>query len=218
MIRRQKHRPTVDAAAEADAHRCFGRDVLEPAPNLVRRRPEVGSADGVEVGGQPIALGIEETGVGRVRIRTADQMEFDHVMGRDHARVARMELAGQPFLLEPVVNGVDALRDDQGRAFRAFGEKVAHGAIERARQAHPFAFAGHQSEGAFDGAHGLGRTREDTRPGFIDRKIEDAVRGGIEQIHHSLEVSVARRIHTSATCTTTAQRKKAEMDENAQSE
>ena len=38
------------------------------------------------------ALGREEARVGRIRIRTADEREIDHVMRRHHARVARMKL------------------------------------------------------------------------------------------------------------------------------
>ena len=53
-----------------------------------------------------------------------------------------MELVGQTFALELGVDGIHAVSHDEGRTLRAFGQKVAHGAIEGPSHAHRFAIAG----------------------------------------------------------------------------
>jgi len=76
-----------------------GGKLLEPTRDFVRERPEVPSPDLVEVGRETVAARREEARVGGRRIRAADELEFDHVVGRHHPGVAGMELVGELLLL-----------------------------------------------------------------------------------------------------------------------
>jgi hypothetical protein len=55
-----------------------------------------------------------------------------------------MKLIGEPFALKLLVNGVDAISDNQRGAFRALGQEIAHRSIQRPRHAHCFAIAREQ--------------------------------------------------------------------------
>ena len=77
----------------------------------------------------------EEPRVGRVGIGTADQRDLDDVVGGHHARVARMELAGEPVGGERLMQRVDAIGDVERRPLVALGQEVAHRPIERPRHA-----------------------------------------------------------------------------------
>src|SRR5712691_10706637 len=55
----------------------------------------------------------KETRIGRFRIGTADELEFHNVMGRHHPGVTRMKLVVEAFGLEPGMNRIYAVGDNQ---------------------------------------------------------------------------------------------------------
>ena len=87
---------------------------------------------------------------------------------RDHARVARMELAGEPFVVERALQRVDAVGDEQRRPFLALGEEVAHRPIHRPRHADGEAVDGDERERAVDRADGRRVAAEHAAPRLLD--------------------------------------------------
>jgi hypothetical protein len=57
-----------------------------------------------------------------------------------------MKLAAEAFGFELIVNCVNAVSHNEGGAFGTFGEKVAHGPVERAHHPHGLPFSGEQGE------------------------------------------------------------------------
>ena len=188
VIRDQEDAAAVDAAGEADADGLLFGNPLEPAGDFVGEGGDVGAADDVEIGGQRAHGRSKEAGIDRVRIGATDELQFHDVVGGDHAGVAGMELRVEAFGLQPVVDGVDARSDDQGRAFRALGEEVAHGAVEGACHAHGLARAGEQGEGSLDVANGLGRLLEQEAAGVLDGHVVDLVGFGGGQIDYPFDI------------------------------
>src|ERR1043166_1518037 len=126
MIGRQEHGSAVDAAAEADAERFLRRQMSQPPGNLVCEPPDVDAPNLFKVCREPGGARTKEPKIGRIRIRTTHELNLDHIMRRNHARVAGMELVLESGASEPGVNHVDSVSDDQGGTFLSFREEVAH--------------------------------------------------------------------------------------------
>ncbi|HXM91043.1 MAG TPA: hypothetical protein VN974_05825, partial [Candidatus Dormibacteraeota bacterium] len=62
---------------------------------------------------------------------------------------------------QPVVYGVDTMGDNEDRAFLALGQKVTHGAIQRASHFYRFATAGDERKRAGDFTYFMGGGFED---------------------------------------------------------
>src|SRR5437667_5530743 len=143
VIGHEENRPAVDAAGKADADGRLDAQLsplapvlslserlprltgeVQPPGDFVRQRADVTAADFIEVGRQCVALWREEAPAGRLGIRTANELDFDEVMRRNHARVGGMKLVVEAFGLELSVNGVDAVGDDERRAFLPFGQEI----------------------------------------------------------------------------------------------
>src|SRR2546430_2674822 len=165
------------------------RSTLFPYTTLFRSA-DVMTTDFVQVGWQGVALRSEETRVGRVRIRAADELDFHDVMRRHHARVAGMELVVEALGLKLLVNRVDAVGDDERGSFVTLGEEVAHRAIERPGHANSLAVARQQSEGAVNLADVFGLAREQALTRFIGCHIVDAVKGRLEEVNDPFNVMV----------------------------
>ena len=156
--------------------------------DLFRQRADVSAADLVEIGGQERRRRIEEARVLRIGIRTSDQLKLHHMVGRHHAGVTGMKLRGEPFRFQPVVNGVDAVGHNQHRTGLPLGEKVAHGAIERARHDDGFALARDQRERTLDLAGRFRRVIDKKLPRRIGGQIVNPIRVRIEKIDDSFYV------------------------------
>src|SRR6266568_6653605 len=83
---------------------CWGQrrpvsDASEPFGDFVRQCANVACADFVKVRRERVAARREKAFVNRVRVRAADQVYLDNMMGWHHPSVARMELSIETFLL-----------------------------------------------------------------------------------------------------------------------
>ena len=108
-------------------------------------------------------------------------------MGRHHARVARVELIRQAVVRKRLMQGIDAIRHIQRRAFLAFGQEVAHRAIHRARQANRDPFGGHKGERSIDGADGDRVAGEHAAPCGFHVHVGDSIQRRVEQIDHTAD-------------------------------
>src|SRR5438094_9634336 len=95
-------------------------------------------------------------------------------MRRHHASVTRMELAIEPVGFELLVNGVDAVRDDERGSFGAFGEEIAHRPVERAGHADDFTITGKQREGTVDSADSFWLAGKHAPARFVHGHVVDA--------------------------------------------
>ena len=163
---------------------------VQPLRDFFGQRGDVDAADGIEIGGQRAGCGREEARVDGIGIGAADKLQFDDVVRRHHARVAGVKLRVQTFGLEPVEDGVDAVSHDQRRAFSAFGQKIAHGPVERARHLDGLARPREQGEGAFDSPHGFRRMLEQKLAGVVDAQVVDLVCFGVRQVDDSFNIVV----------------------------
>ena len=77
---------------------------------------------------------------------------------------------------------IHAVGYDEGGSFFAFGEEVACGAIQRARQTNGFFFFGQKREGAFDGANLIGVAALEAAAGFLFAHVADAVVAGGKEV------------------------------------
>ena len=133
VISGKKHRATIDAAGKTNANRLLLRNLAQPLGDFLREGANVTSSDFGQILRELISLRIEKAGVSGIGIRAADELNFHHVMGRNHPGVAGVELFGQTFPLEPLVNCINPIGHDQSRPFGAFGQKIAYRAVEGAR-------------------------------------------------------------------------------------
>ena len=105
VIRGQEHAAAVDAAGEADADRSVRGNRVEPLANLVGERADVLLPDYIQIGRQGPHLRREESRVNRIGIRAAYELNFDDVMGGDHARgKLGWKLRVEAFFAEPLIN------------------------------------------------------------------------------------------------------------------
>ncbi len=131
----------------------------------------------------------KEPRVLRIRIGTADQRDFDHVVRRDHPRVARMKLIGQPFAREGVAQRVHAIGDKERRAFLALGQKVPHRPVHRPRQPDRDPLAGDQRERSVDRAHRVRVAAQHAPARLVGVHVVETVQCGVEEIDHTSQVS-----------------------------
>jgi hypothetical protein len=101
-----------------------------------------------------------------------------------------MKLRAEPFGLEPRLNFVDAIGDDQRWTFVTLREEVTHGAIKAASHANLFSFASDEGEGAVDLANGSRRTIQDSFARFIGGHVVNLVGSRIEKIDDAFDVLV----------------------------
>src|SRR5436190_1373904 len=81
-----------------------------------------------------------------------------------------------------------AISSQSALMYVAFGEEVAHRAVERAGEANFLAFARDDGEGAVDLTDGSGRTVEDAGAGFFDRQVVDLIGGRVQQVNDAFKV------------------------------
>ena len=188
MVSDEEDGAAIHTAGETNPDGFTGRQAAEPLPDLVAQGADVVFAQLLEVGGKGVALRRKEALVNRVGIGATNQMNLHDVMSRNHAGIAGMELRPESLLLQPVPDRVNAVGHDEGGAFVALGQKVAHRTIQGAGQADDLPFFGHQREGSLDLPDRLSRAAPDALPRFLDAHIEDAVGSGIGEIYYSLEI------------------------------
>ena len=169
-------------------------DSFQPLSNFIRERADVGAADLVEIGGELVALRIEEAQVNGIGVRASDELQLDDVMRRHHARVAGMKLVLEAFALEPGVENIDAVGDDERGTFGALGEEVTERAVHGTGEPDTFAFARNEGERAFDFADGFGRSVEHAGAGFIHGHVVNLVGGGIEEVNNAFEIFVVHGV------------------------
>ena len=175
----EEDRAAVDAAGEADADRAVGRAQPQPFGDLVARGRRC--RRGRWRRGRPAgrcARGCEEAGIGRVGIGAADEGDVGDVMGGHHARVGRMELIGQPLLLEVAREWRRCGRRRPGPALPALGDEVAQRPADGAGHADVLAGRGDQGEIAVDAAHRGGIAGGDELPGLLGGHVEDRIAAG----------------------------------------
>ena len=101
-----------------------------------------------------------------------------------------MKLSVQPFELELVEDGVNAIRHDQRRAFGALGEEVTHRTIHRARHADGLAVAGEQRKRSINLAHRLGLARQHALPRLVEGQVMDLIERRVKQVNHAFDIVV----------------------------
>jgi len=109
MIGHEKKPAPLSMPPEKAAPMGSSAGITAATGDFIRQRADVASANFVEISWERIALWREITRVNRIGIGTAYELDFDHVVGRHHARVARMKLAARPFRLELIEDGVNAV-------------------------------------------------------------------------------------------------------------
>ncbi len=188
VIRHQEYRAAVDASREADADRLLDRNRAKPLLDFVGERADVPGADLVRIGRQGPGGGVEIPRVGRSRIGTPDELDLDDVMGRHHARVARVELAREAFLLEEGPDDVDAVGDHERGARRLFRQEIAQRAVERPREPHATAVARDERERAVDLPHRFRRGAADPSACFFDGHVVNAILLRVRQVDDPFDV------------------------------
>src|SRR5580692_2441607 len=169
------------------------RNADQPLFDLAGQRTDVGCAYLVEAGAHRSLRRGEEPRVNRVRIGAADQLQRDHVVGGNHPGVAGLELGFQSFRFQPVVDGVDARRDDQHRSRLALGEEVAQGPVQRTCQLHGLAGARDQSKRTCDAAHFFRRSVQYYLARLLYREAIELVRLWFREIDYLLNVLLLHR-------------------------
>ena len=99
-----------------------------------------------------------------------------------------MELVRQTLELQLGVDGIHAVGHDEGRTLGAFGQEVAHRAIEGASHAHRLSVAGQEGEGAVDLCHAGCITAENPFNGLGLRDVAQTVQRGIQEVDDALNV------------------------------
>ena len=99
----------------------------------------------------------KEPRVNRIGVGAPNQFDVDNMMSGDHPGIAGVELRFEPLSLEPAIDRVNAVRDDQYWAFLLLGQEITHRSIQGAHHAHRLADLGDQRKGAFDLVHRRGR-------------------------------------------------------------
>jgi hypothetical protein len=94
-----------------------------------------------------------------------------------------VKLVAEANLVQRALKGVDAVRHEERRALVAFGQEVAHRAIERT--GHPDRDAVHRDkrERTVDRAHGGGVAPEYAAARLVDADVVQLIEPGIEQVH-----------------------------------
>ena len=191
MVDDEQHGAAVDAAGEADANRRLSVavpvEVDQPFRRLVRQRADVSLANRVEVRGKRPAVGCEEARVGRLRIRAADERQLHDVVRRHHPRVAGVKLVLEARVDERRVQRVDAIRDEQRRAFVALRQEIPHRPIQRPRQADGDAVDGDDGKRPVDGADGGGVAAEHSPAGLVEVQVVEAGLLRVEQVDDAFD-------------------------------
>jgi hypothetical protein len=188
MVRREKNTSAVDAAREADANRFMGRHAVEPLRNLFGEHADIELADSIEIGKERARFRRKKSRVHRVGVGAADELNLDHVMGRNHSRVAGMKLRRESFVLQPVVDRIDARCHNQHRALGMLGEEVAHGPIERPSHFDRLARLRYQSKGARDLHNAVAGMIAKTTASLFGGEIVDLVRVRVGEIDDSFHI------------------------------
>ena len=174
--RHQQHRRAVDAARERDRHRLIVGNRLQPPRDRLVRRRDVRGASLSHIGRAESNGRVEEAVIARRRIGTANLIELDDVVSRDHARVGRVELPGDPLLAAPREDLIHPLGHDEERPVIHLRDEVAQRDADRPRQPHGLPVAGGHGEVAIGGTkrrrvaapdrgdHLVCRTRRSARP------------------------------------------------------
>ena len=197
-VRRQEHRAAVYPAGETAADRLGFWDALEPFANFIFQRGDVVVANRAEVGGVVVAARIEKAFVRRVGVRAAYELDGHQIMRWNHARVVRMKLIAKSLFLEPLVNSIDAMSDDERRPLDLLCQKVAQRSVERAGQLDRLAVLGDKREGAVEVADGFRRAGEHALARLGAGEIVQLGLVGIGQVNDAFDVLVHdRRLFTS---------------------
>ena len=125
MVEDEENAPRIDATGEEDTERFARPHAVEPGGERLPEGLDVALADLVEIGAPAVALGGEKSAADGIRVGAADEGQFHEVMRRHHPGVGGMELVGEPFGLEPGVNRVDPVGDDEDRPGSLLGDEVA---------------------------------------------------------------------------------------------
>src|ERR1017187_8707983 len=158
MVGDEEDSPAIHTAREANPNGLAGLQAAQPLPDLAAQGTDIVFAQLLKVRRKGVPLRREEALVNRVRIGAPDQMDLHDVMRWNHTSIAGMELRLEPFLFQPIPDRIDAVGHDEGRAFLALGQKIAHRTIEGAGQADNLPFFGHQREGSLDLPDSLSRS------------------------------------------------------------
>ena len=108
-------------------------------------------------------------------------------MGGNHSRITGMKLAIEPFLFEPVPDGMDPLGDHQHGTRMLLGDGMAQRPPDRTSHPHNLALFVNQSELSVDRSNLLGITRGDTSRRLIGRHIQKQVSRRIDQVDRSFD-------------------------------
>ena len=142
------------------------------------------------IGWQLVHGRIKEAGVNRIRIRTAYQLNLGHIVRRNHAGVAGVELVLQTLVFQPLMDRVDPLRHNQRRPLRALGQKITHGAIQRTGHPHSLSLLRHQRKRTVDPSHRLRGPAQHPLPGLLQGHVMEQLSRRIDQVHQTLDVLI----------------------------
>jgi hypothetical protein len=101
-----------------------------------------------------------------------------------------MELVGEALGLEPGIEGIHAIGDDQGGTLVAFGEEIAEGTVEGPCHADGLATLGDQGEGPVEIADGGGIRGPEAFTGFVRGGADQTVEVRIEEIDDAFDVGI----------------------------
>jgi len=107
-------------------------------------------------------------------------------MRRDHARVRRVELVGQTFMLQLLIDFINPFGDDQRGAFCPFCQEIPHRAADRASHSDRLARLLANRELAGDLANRVRVTNADSRASILSRTPQQDVPRWIHKIHDLL--------------------------------
>ena len=130
MVGDEEDRAAIHTAGETNPNGFTGRQAAEPLPDLAAQGADVVFAQLLEVGGKGVALRREEALVNRVGIGATNEVDLHDMMSGNHSGIAGMELRPESLLLQPIPDRVDAVGHDEGGAFLALGQKIAHRPIQ----------------------------------------------------------------------------------------
>ena len=190
IVDRQEYCPAIDPAAEEHTDRLACWNLIEPAINLLLHRTDIRVADLIQIGTELVAFRCEEPHAARTRVRTSNQSQLLNMMRRHHARVRRMKLLGEPFLLQPCGDFINAFRHDQTRPRNLLRQKVPHRPADRPSHPNDMPILMHQRKLPINRTDLRRIPRPQPSSRFFDRHIEDRIVLRIEQVNESFNVLV----------------------------